>query len=283
VTHANLDRTPVASFDDRIKLEMAMKDNFPEGGWLETKASFVDAKLRVEPGLIFEPDTNATVTFLGNAIKTAVAMNDAFMTGSEGGEKDIALGGAANYTLAQLLSQPISRQTMSGGGSNDANNVNRPAVQMVYPKPASFTVGNGALKPLKDVTVPHAQFENAKLNAEFAPVADNTGGQQLNLTLEPGFLGAKDGESLEGWKVVAGYTDHKGKWQQCDARTVKNKTKSGCEEFSFVLENAGAMHKANRNLEVRVFNNDGIPAQRLNIPVRQIQWAPACEAPTQQS
>lgn len=274
-TAPSLDRQAVVSFDDRIGLEMKCKDNFPEGGWLDTKAAFVDAKLRVEPGLIFEPDTTATVTFAGATIKTAVANNDAFLVGSEGGEMAVNMSSFGNHTLRQLLSQPISRHTQSGGGSADANQVNQPAVRMVFPHPERIGVGAGNLAPLADKTVQHAQFAASKLNAEFRPVTDNTGGQQVCVRLEDGFLSAKDGASVKDWTVVVGFTDHAGKWQQCDSVTVKNKTKSGCEEFSLNLENAAAMHKANRNLEVRVFNNDGIPAQRVNIPIRQIEWAAA--------
>ena len=277
-----LDTTPARTFDDRIKLEMGVKDSFPKGGWVETKAAHIDAKLIVEPGLMFEPDSSATVNFLGTGANTAVPKDDAFLVGAPGVERQCNLASYKNYSIAQLLAQPIQRRSQTGGGSADANALNRPAVDMIFADKANIKVGAGALQPLRDTNVNHAQMKDNSMRAEYRPLKGDTGGQRLCLDLDKGFLSASEDSTVQNWKIVVGFVDAKGAWQQCDERSVKNTKNSSAEHFSLEMNDSAVLYKQNKSLEVRVFNAEGVPAQRVRVPLKQVKWADT-SSPVQQS
>ena len=271
---AQLDQTPVKTFNDRVKLTMSMKDSMPAGSWLEAKAQHVDVGLDVAPGLIFEPDSQAQVTFIQTAVKTAVPADDAFLVGSKGMKQTVPTNTFAHFNLKQLLTRPLNIHTASGGGSADATNQSKAAWQHIFADAASTGIAGRTLKPLGEtiLSTPE-QLKGAKIKASYCPVAGNTNGQQLNVELGSGFLSAKDGASVKNWCVVAGFVDAKGQWQEAKTFTNKNKTKSGKANFTLSVEDAAGAIKANRQLEFRVFNGEGIPAERIRVPMASIDWS----------
>ncbi|MBI4819854.1 MAG: hypothetical protein HY791_26510 [Deltaproteobacteria bacterium] len=271
VQGASLDRTPVVAFDERIRLGLTVKPSFPQGGWLETPISHVDAKMMIEPGLIFEPDTTAKVTFLSGVLSTKVESEDAFLVGSPGTEAPVGLAQYSAQSLQWLLNQPVQRQTQSTAGS-DARNQSWSLSDLIYTARDKIGVGAGKLNPLGDLRVGGANLAGAKIEAVYSQIADNSKGQHLDLKLGEGFLKAEDGASVKGWTMVVGYTDESGAWKQCDARTVKSRKGSDCESFELDFADAPALYKQNKNVEIRVFNAEGVPAQRVLVPLKEISW-----------
>lgn len=269
---AQLDRTPVKTFDEKIKLGLKVKDSFPEGGWLETKIEHIDAKMFIEPGLMFEPDTQAEVRLINSTLTTKVQADDAFLVGAPAAEAEIALTPYAAQNISWLLQQPVTRTSQSLGGSQDAETKQWKLADLVFADKAKIGVGAGTLVPQQDLRLKSAQLEEMKISGGYSQIDGSDKGQHLCLTLGEGFLSAKDGASVKGWSIVAGYTDESGQWQQCAARTVKGKTGSGCETFEFDLADAPALYKANRDVEIRLFNAEGVPAQRVRVPVKELPW-----------
>ena len=274
ISGASLDTTPVKTFDDKIKLAMAMKDCFPAGAWLEANAEHVKAKAYIEPGMMFEPGTVATVKVLNTELKTEVSDQDAFLIGSPGVSAEIDLASFKNHSLAQLLSQKIVRHSESNtSDAADRNRAQWTLRDLVYANKANITVGATQLAPLTDARLNKANMADAKISAHYTQIANNPKGQRLCLNLDKDFLKSKDGTSIKGWSVVAGYRDEAGQWQQSDAVTVKTKSSSSKASFKFDLANAPALYNSNREIELRVFNAEGVPAQRVLIPFKEINWA----------
>ncbi len=269
---AQLDRTPVKTFDEKIKLGLKVKDSFPQGGWLETKIEHIDAKMFIEPGLMFEPDTQASVKLINTTLTTKVEADDAFLVGAPAAESTIALTPYAAQNISWLLQQPVTRSSQSLGGSQDVENKQWTLRDLVFSDKAKIGVGSGTLAPMQDLRVKSAQLEDMKISGGYSQIDGSDKGQHLCLTLGEGFLSAKDGASVKGWSIVAGYVDEAGQWQQCEARTIKNKTGSGCETFEFDLADAPALYKANRDIELRLFNAECVPAQRVRVPVKELSW-----------
>lgn len=273
---ATLDRQAVASFADRIALQMKAKDEFPAGGWLDNAtAAHVDASLIVGHGYIFEPGATASVAFVNTQANTGVPADDAHLLGSPTAESAINLAPYASWSLRQLLTQNVTQTTGSGAGKSDTTSTNTPAYQLIFGQAKNISVGATELAPLGDRTLNKADFEGAKVKVEKRPLKDDpeSDGQRVTLTLDKGFVSAADPASIAGWKIVVGFTNAEGKWEQAEARTIKSQTASGEECMSFDLPNAKAIHQQNKNLEVRLFNAQGVPAERVLIPFRQVQWA----------
>lgn len=270
-----LDQTPVVRFDDRISLHMNAKATMPQGAWLDTAggAAHVDTKLNLDRGFIFEPGSKASVSFLGAKIDVAVPADDAHLLGSASGNADVPVSNA-NWTLRQLLTQAVQRGASANPLGNDTQNVSTAAHNLIFARAADLSVGAGKLQPLGDTTVRQGDFAAAKLNCEAVPLSHpNNDGMQVTLSLGDGFLAAANDASVKGWKVVAGYNDESGQWKEASAYTVGNDKQSANTKFTFDVPNADEMQRLDKQLEVRVFNESGVPAQRLLVPFREIGWA----------
>jgi hypothetical protein len=97
-------------------------------------------------------------------------------------------------------------------------------------------------------------------------------GVTVSLALDDGFFAAAAGQnaSFKGYTMVVGFTDVDGTWKE-QSRTVGSDV-SKKEGFSFECDDFDGLQKANANLEVRVFTEDGVPAQRVLVPFREIHW-----------
>jgi hypothetical protein len=221
----NLDTTPVATFSERIRLEAAMQSGAPDGAWLDTPnvGRLMDLKMHVDPGYMFEPGANARVSLLGSNIDLKVPEDDAQLLGTQAQSVDITIN--SNLTIRQVLQQHINERSNSAPtGNTDQRNTNTQAWQVIFDAPEKITVAGAPLKPLQDHALTQDGFKDAKLNAVKVPRqgdADHDG-QTVKLTLEKGFLTATENKDIEGWQVVADFTDADGTWKQCEA-TLKNK------------------------------------------------------------
>ena len=274
-TGANLDTALPQAYDQRIELSMKAKESFPAGGWLNTRADQVDVGLTVQPGLIFEPNKNATVTFMGTKLATGVPKDDAFFMGSPSAAGAVKTEGS-NLSLKQLLTQSVQRSVVSGaGGSNqDAATVAEPAHKMIFKNPGAINIGGRAFAPLADVNLKKADLgESTGVQATLTPINDpEHDGTTVSLVLDKAFVAAEEGHSVEGWSVVVGFTDHDGSWKQCDAAAIDDGDRSQRLGFTLKMENAPELMKKGRSLEIRLFNENGVPAQRVQVPFQAMPW-----------
>lgn len=62
-----------------------------------------------------------------------------------------------------------------------------------------------------------------------------------------------------------------------EAEPVVVNAPAGSQEmtFSFDLGDSDEVHRQNKNLEVRLYNADGVPAERVLIPFREVPWGNA--------
>lgn len=273
-TGATLDTTPVQTFRDRVQLEMRAKDDFPKGGWLNTPVKHVEAKLLLEPGYMLEPDSQGTVSFFGASLKTQVAADDFSFIGSPSAETALATA-ASNVSIGGVLTSQVTESNQTGGGSADAHSENTPAYKLIFQHADQIKVGGGAFTPLGDVTLNKAALDTAGVNAYVQPLAGDKDGQEIHLELPKGFLSADKGGLIDGWKVVVGFAtaDAEHPWIEAKPRIVSSNT-SGKESFTLALENAPEAILNNRNLEIRLFNERGVPAQRVLIPMKELPWGP---------
>jgi len=274
-TGDQLDTFNVVRFDDRINLKMSTKDTFPEGSWLDDRvSSHLDISLGVDRGFFFEPGARGRVDFLGSVVMPEVKLDDAQMLGNDSMSTNVT---AANQTMRWVLTQPVRIDTFSGAtGPTDRLVENKPAHDIVFAERASISVGfdGNKLAPLQDLTLSKAQFEAARVDVHKIPLAGDAegDGQEVHLNLKKGFLRGEDGVSVEGWKVVAGFVDHEGNWKQAEPVKISGKRESQEMSFKFDLPDADAVHQQNKNLEIRLYNAEGIPAERVLIPFRQVGW-----------
>jgi hypothetical protein len=267
-----LDRQAVMSFPERIQIDLRAPDGAGLG-WLDANAKDYGITIDLERGLIFEPNAKADVTFINKNVSTSVPADDAELLGSPKARVGEI---QANMTLEQLLRRTLRLRTYTlskeGAAKADLETKDIPVVDLVYAQPKSIQLGGKDLAPLTSTLAERGKLGELLIAAEKRPLAKDPecDGQKIDLTLEPGFL---KGESIAGWRVVVGYTDVGGAWKTVDERRVKGNA-SACERFSLDLDNAPAIHQARRSLEVRVYNDRGVPAQRVVVPFEVIDWAP---------
>ena len=275
-TGANLDTFAVQRYEDRIELAMNAKPEFAKGGWLEQPAASVEAKLTVQPGYLLEPGSNGRISFLNSTLDTNVGADDFSFIGSGSTSGEIATA-SSGLTLGQLLQQNVRQQAWStSSGGADRALVDRPAYQLLFAKPENVEIGGAALQPLGDRTLNKADFAAAKVKAHVEPLVGDPekNGQKIVLDLGKGFLAGKNGESMAGWRIEAGYfggASQNGEWVGTNAVTAgADGSPSKC--LTLNLPNAPEALAANRNLEIRVYNAQGVPAQRVLIPMTQLSW-----------
>ncbi|MCB9652888.1 MAG: hypothetical protein H6729_02000 [Deltaproteobacteria bacterium] len=266
----HLDIQPPAVFPERIRLSMAAQPSFPAGAWLEAPSTHVNLALHVEPGLIFEPGTTAAVTYGNATAELTVPADDAFLLGSRGSSVTIPRSGT---TLGALLKQYVNIAVQRPGAA-DRNVTQARAFTLLYPDPSAIHVAGKTFDPLATRPLATANFSAAGAEASIHPLVDpERDGVGIDLKLGAGFLSADAPTSLKGWKVVVGYRDENNQWNEAAPATVSNDRSLQDVAFHFESNNAPALLAAGRSLEIRLFNQDGIPAERVEIPFRDIPWA----------
>lgn len=266
-----LDQTRVVRFDDRIHLSIVAKETMPAGAWLDTPGAgaHLDAAVALDRGYVYEPGAQATVTFLGTALKTAVPADDAQLLGAPATSAKLTVSPA--WTMRNLLEQAVQRTVAAG--THDGANESTKASALLFADHAKRLVGGVAMTPLGDAPLAKAGFAAAKVKVAAQAAAGDCDGDdaKLQLSLDDGFLTAQDGASFAGWKIVVGFTDAAGKWVESGPRVVGGANNKR-EDFAFDVEDFDGLQAKNANLEVRVFDPNGVPAQRVNIPFREIGW-----------
>lgn len=98
-------------------------------------------------------------------------------------------------------------------------------------------------------------------------------GVTVSLALDDGFLAAAAGRnaSFKDYTMVVGFTDVDGSWKE-QSRSVGSDASTKVA-FAFECNDFDGLQKKNGNLEARVFTADGVPAQRVLVPFREIYWA----------
>ena len=146
---------------------------------------------------------------------------------------------------------------------------------ILYRNPAEYSIAGKPMQPLADVSLAKADFKASKVTVAKLPLRGDVeqNGQCVALTLEKGFLSAQNEESVKGYKVVVGYVNEKNEWVAAKSKKVTTTKNSNSMNFSLNVEDAPTIHKANRSLEIRIFNAEGVPAQRVLVPFKQIGWA----------
>ena len=270
LTGNSLDIEPPAVFPERIRLSMAAKPSFPEGAWLEAPSTHVNCTLHVEPGLIFEPGTTAAVNYGNATAEVTVPSDDAFLLGSRGSSVTIP---PSRTTLDAFLKQFVTIAVQRPGAA-DRNATQTRASTLLYPKPSAIHVAGKIFDPLATTPLATANFAAAGAEASIHPLVDpEHDGVGIDLKLGAGFLSADAPTSLKGWKIVVGYRDENNQWNAAAPATVSNDRSLQDVAFHLESKNALGLIEAGRSLEIRLFNQDGIPAERVEIPFRDIPWA----------
>jgi hypothetical protein len=274
-TGEQLDTTRPQVFTQRVRTQISAKEGTDKGQWLSTPATAFELGFSLDPGLIFEPGKQAKVSYLGTGLDTAVAADDAFFTGSPSAAGKPNLAPHANRALSWLMNQPVQVAVSSPGApTQDAFNESKALRDYVFAEAANIAVGGKTLAPLGDVTLNHAQLnKETGVHASLIPAADKEfNGTRISVQLDAGFLKTEKDTSIEGWKVAVGFMDHEGNWQQCDEVKIADSDKS--QEMRFMLESgdAPALVKSGRRLEIRVYNDGDVPAQRVMVPFQELKW-----------
>lgn len=275
-TGDTLDRTPVKSFAERIRVSL-QTSNLPQGAWLDTAnvGGAVKAELAVDRGYIFEPGSKGRVAIAGHAaglVDVGVARDDAHLLGNAA--KHTALTIQPTATLRQVLSSTMTQTTSAQDAASDAQTTTTPLHQIVFADAAARTIAGRAMAPLGNVKLTAADLAASKMSCTAKPLPRDPeeDGVTVKLTLDDGFLAAAAGHnaSFKGYTMVVGFTDVDGTWKE-QSRCVGGDA-STKESFSFDCDDFDGLQKNNAHLEVRVFTDDGVPAQRVLVPFREIHW-----------
>jgi hypothetical protein len=278
----NLDRSSVVTFDDRIRVSVRAKEGRgpPPGSWLDEVGSLtlLDVKLHIDRGVIFEPGAQATVNLLGNTIKTAVPADDAALLGNSPQSHNIDT--TREYqTVRQFLNSAVTRTSWAQAQRSDQTSKPFSVASLVYANAANINVGARTLAPLGDTVFAQRDLSMNKMKLEAVPAVDpQNDGVTLTLTLGEGFLSSEKDASVKGYTIQVGFFNESNLWMEAKSRTVSGE-RSKAEEFRFHVADFDAMQKpkdaqgnGTKMLEVRLYNADGIPAERIQIPFREVKW-----------
>ena len=183
-----------------------------------------------------------------------------------------------NQTVRQFLNSSVTRSSSAQAQASDQTNQSFTVASLVYANAANINVGSRTLTPLGDTVLKQLDLAGNKLKLEALPMADpQNDGVKLTLTLDEGFLNS-DKASVKGYTFQVVYLDESNKWVEAKTRTV-NSEKSKKEEFTFEIPDFDALQKpkdaqgnGSKRLEVRLYNADGIPAERIQLPFREANW-----------
>lgn len=276
-TGPQLDRRGVVTFEDRARVATEISDAFAtKGGWLNSKLDeSCKVELRVERGYAFEPGAEVTFRLVDGG--TSVVKADA---------KDAQLLGTPSAVLA--FSQKISLgQALNGSVGMTNKSVTTFAEQKnlgtglaligAYPDDlvARVAIAGKPFVKLGALDVP-GDFASAGITVDKKPLPDDPeqDGQRVRIALDPSFAKTTEGKGIEGWKVLAGYTDEAGAWHGSELKTLSKDGANGQKlQLEVDVADAPALLKRNGKIELRIFNADNVPAQSVHIPLRAVKWA----------
>lgn len=134
-------------------------------------------------------------------------------------------------------------------------------------------VGGAPFQILGEAWVDPANAEARKLSAA---LWESPKGELVPLvSLEKGFLESSDPKcSLKGWRVEVGYRDSTGDWQGAGPIELKHEPSSPAKLLKLpqIRDPKLLSREGGKPLEVLVYNADGVPAQRLLIPLHQLEY-----------
>jgi len=270
---ANLDTTAVLTYSNELSLGLAAKATYPKGAWTEVQLAHLDTQLNVGAGYILEPGTQANVALWGMNAAVAVPGDDFSFVGS----KPAAANLPANYgtqTLATLLAQSVVETSRSSATATDQTSKQTKVSDLLYREKDAITLGGQKFEPLMQPVLTGEQAEGAGINASIKPLAGDaqSDGFCVNVKLSAGFAKAEKPADLAGWTVEIGYMSPTG-WQEAGSAKIDSSTSSKSGLFTLQVDNPTEAIAANRNLEVRLRNDKGIPAGRMLVPFKTLKWA----------
>jgi hypothetical protein len=268
-----LDTTAVQSYQKEIELKLALADTAPKGGWLDTRAQFLNGSIQVGQGYVLEPGGQGTIQFLNSTMAANVAADDFSFKGSAPSKVDLNIAPWANYTLQQILNQNMVETTRSVNGS-DQRQTNTLAKDFLYRNADQISIGNAAFVPLADTMLTSDKLAPAGVKASLQPLENDaqSDGFCVALDLSKGFVSSKKASQLAGWTIEVGYNSPNG-WVQADTKKIGSGGASDSTCFQIAVDNPTEAIAANRNLEIRVRNESGLPAARVMVPFKEMKWS----------
>ncbi len=273
-TGNNLDTTAVLTFPNELSLSLAAKATYPKGAWTEVQLAHLDTQLDVGPGYLLEPGTQATLTLWGATTQVNVPADDFSFAGNKAATAVLP----ANYgtqTLATLLAQNVAETSRSNASATDQRTTNTPASQLLYRREKDVVqLGNQAFQPLMSQVLTGDAVGNAGIHPAIKPLTGDaqSDGFCVSVKLESGFVKAGQPADLTGWTVEVGYNGPGG-WQEAGSMKIEGANSSKGQLFEMPVDNPTEAIAANRNLEVRLRNDKGIPAGRMLVPFKELKWA----------
>ncbi len=271
------DRTPVVTFPDRVRVRADFQDSFiTNGGWMNTRpGDDMQLSLEVERGLMFEPGTTAQIQTKSEREEMAVAADDAQLLGSP------SLSSPYRVSLLEVLRDAPVLTVNTGNARGVPTTVRFPKGEELlnaYPTELRDNVSVAGSQFIPWGESGFSDFEEMKLSASKVPTPGDPerDSQRVTIKLDPGFVAAGNGASIKGWKIVAGYTDERNRWVGTKPIQIDDPD-SFCGGSLTVDVDKAPMHLGNgKELEIRVFNQDNLPAQKVRVPLRKIEWAERC-------
>lgn len=262
---------------EEAKLQAFVQDRSgTQGAWTSQNLQSLDVTLMADRGLHREPGSRVRVTFLHDTIVSDIsAKEDEWkLKGNKPQAKLVNLQSWAGQNIGWLLSQTVMVDSrMMEGQHSDATRRQRPLSQYIYADAASHvSVGGQGFEILGDQAVKAEEFEGRKLDAYFVENAD---GKPIPvIELGAGFMSSSaDKTSLKGWRIDVGYRDTAGEWKGAESFKLKGSAKSEAGRLELpAIEDYAVFKSGNvQDIEIQVYNANGVPAQRLRIGLDQLE------------
>jgi hypothetical protein len=269
----------VTSFRDRIQLHIASKTKLDKtGAWLSSPATDLDMSLLVAPGLLRAFGKDASISFLGTTLQTRTEDNDFDGKGSPRAHYRYDLA-SDKRSIEQVLREQLVLTTASrASGLHDRTSQQEAGWAYVYPHRDQVEIAGAKFAPLSTTSLASKeQIKTAQIDASLTaglpegsatPSGDST---TLHLTLAPGLLKASEPADLEGYTVVVGYFDKDNQWVQNGSHKIESWDASQKMHFDVPIADTASAF-ANKNVEIQIFNRQGIPAQRVAFPFKLVDW-----------
>lgn len=262
---------------DQAKLQAYVQDRSgAQGAWLSQPLKDLDVTLFADRGLHREPGSRVHVTFLNTAIVSAIkAEEDNWkLSGNKPQAKVVDLAQYQGQNIGWLLSNNVNLESrMLEGKHADSTTTARPLRDFIYQDAVqALEVGKAPFQTLGDTAIKGEEMNTRGFDAYFVEAED--GKPRPVVELQAGFLSSKDSDvSLKGWRVDVGYRDLQGKWQGCESFRIKNATKSEAGTLELpVIEDYAVFKSGNvKELELQVYNANGVPATRLRVRLDELQ------------
>jgi hypothetical protein len=181
----------------------------------------------------------------------------------------------ANHTLAQLFAQQVQEISQSTATTTDRKVTNTPASELFFRKEKeAVKLGELPFTPLMSPTLTGEAIAAAGIHPVIQPLVGDaqSDGYCVAVKLSEGFVKAGGPADLTGWTVEVGYQGPGG-WAEAGSMKIDGKSSSKAALFELPVDNPTEAIAKNRSLEVRLRNDQGIPAGRIQIPFKELKWA----------